>query len=86
MKKTFVLLTTMALAAAVQAVEVGKPAPDFTGTDINGKAVKLSDYKGKMSSLNPTIPTVLIATINTKPAPCRHCNATSRARMSCGCW
>ena len=30
------------------AVEIGKPAPDFTGTDINGKTVKLSDYKGKI--------------------------------------
>jgi peroxiredoxin len=48
MKKTFVLLTAMALAVAVQAVEVGKPAPDFTATDINGKAIKLSDYAGKI--------------------------------------
>ena len=38
----------MALAASTFAVEVGKPAPDFTGTDINGKTVKLSDYKGKI--------------------------------------
>ena len=38
----------MAVATASFAVEVGKPAPDFTGTDINGKAVKLSDYKGKI--------------------------------------
>ena len=37
-------LTTGAFAAA----EIGQPAPDFTGTDINGKTVKLSDYKGKM--------------------------------------
>ena len=48
MKKAFVLLTTMALAVAAQAVEVGKPAPDFTATDINGKTIKLSDYKGKI--------------------------------------
>jgi peroxiredoxin len=48
MKTAFVLLTTMALALAVQAVEIGKPAPDFTATDINGKTVKLSDYKGKI--------------------------------------
>ena len=48
MKMTFVLVTAMALALAVQAVEVGKPAPDFTATDINGKTVKLSDYKGKI--------------------------------------
>jgi peroxiredoxin len=30
------------------AAEVGKPAPDFTATDINGKTVKLSDYRGKI--------------------------------------
>ena len=38
----------MAFAAAAFAVETGKPAPDFTGTDINGKTVKLSDYAGKI--------------------------------------
>jgi peroxiredoxin len=36
------------LAAVVSAAECGKPAPDFTATDINGKTVKLSDYKGKI--------------------------------------
>ncbi|MFZ1071975.1 MAG: redoxin domain-containing protein [Verrucomicrobiia bacterium] len=48
MKKVFILLAAMALAMAVQAVEIGKPAPDFTATDINGKTVRLSDYKGKI--------------------------------------
>jgi peroxiredoxin len=48
MKKLFVLLAAMAFAATTFAVEVGKPAPDFTGTDINGKTIKLSDYKGKI--------------------------------------
>jgi peroxiredoxin len=48
MKKTFVLMTTMALAASALAAEIGKPAPDFSATDINGKTVKLSDYKGKI--------------------------------------
>lgn len=38
----------MALAASAFAVEVGQPAPDFTGTDISGKTVHLSDYKGKI--------------------------------------
>lgn len=46
MKRTITLLTILGLTtAAFAAVEVGKPAPDFTATDINGKTVKLSDYK-----------------------------------------
>jgi len=48
MKKSLALFTALTLAAAAMAVEVGKPAPDFTGTDINGKTVKLSDYAGKI--------------------------------------
>jgi peroxiredoxin len=48
MTKTFVFLAAMTFATAAFAVETGKPAPDFTGTDINGKTVKLSDYAGKI--------------------------------------
>jgi peroxiredoxin len=48
MKTTFALFAILALASAALAVEVGKPAPDFTGTDINGKTIHLSDYKGKI--------------------------------------
>jgi peroxiredoxin len=48
MKRAFVLLTAMTLAANALAVEIGKSAPDFTATDINGKTVKLNDYKGKI--------------------------------------
>ena len=48
MKTTFALFTALTLASAALAVEVGKPAPDFSATDINGKTVKLSDYKGKI--------------------------------------
>src|SRR5271169_2082920 len=48
MKITLALVTALTLAASAFAVEIGKPAPDFTGTDINGKSVKLSDYKGKI--------------------------------------
>jgi hypothetical protein len=36
----------LALSAA-RAARVGERAPDFTGTDTNGKAHKLSDYAGK---------------------------------------
>src|ERR1035437_3811635 len=48
MKTTLALFTALTLASAALAVEIGKPAPDFSGTDINGKTVRLSDYKGKI--------------------------------------
>jgi len=48
MTKTLVLLAAMTFATAAFAVETGKPAPDFTGTDVNGKTVKLSDFAGKI--------------------------------------
>jgi peroxiredoxin len=41
-------------AAAHAAPEIGKPAPDFSAVDSNGKAVKLSDYKGKIVVLEWT--------------------------------
>lgn len=40
-------LGTLAAAPAFAAVENGKPAPDFTATDIHGKEIKLSEFKGK---------------------------------------
>jgi peroxiredoxin len=45
---TLTLIAALALTTSAFAVEIGKTAPDFTGTDINGKTVKLSDYKGKI--------------------------------------
>jgi peroxiredoxin len=48
MRKAFVLLAALTIAAAASAVETGKTAPDFTGTDITGKTVKLGDYAGKI--------------------------------------
>jgi peroxiredoxin len=62
MKIKLAILTASAFAASAFAVEVGKPAPDFTGTDINGKTVKLSDYKGKI---------VVIESYN---SDCPYCN------------
>jgi peroxiredoxin len=62
---------TLAFAAMLLAVspsladnhaEVGKPAPDFTAKDTNGKDVKLSDLKGKIVVLewtNPECPYVV---------------------------
>jgi peroxiredoxin len=49
MKRAITMLALIGLAnAAFAAAEIGKPAPDFTAKDINGKTVKLSDYKGKV--------------------------------------
>jgi hypothetical protein len=33
---------------AVASPEIGKPAPDFVGTDSNGQTVHLADFKGKI--------------------------------------
>lgn len=47
--------------ASLMAVEVGKPAPDFSLTDITGKTHTLSDYRGKVVVLewvNPDCPIV----------------------------
>ena len=48
MKKALAIFAALAMAVGALAVEVSKPAPDFTGTDIHGKTVKLSDYSGKI--------------------------------------
>jgi peroxiredoxin len=61
------LLSTFVVAAlssamAVANVQVGQAVPDFTLTDVNGKAVKLSDFKGKHVVLewtNPSCPFVV---------------------------
>lgn len=51
MKKTFQLLTAAFLLISSSAFAVGptvdQAAPNFTLTDINGKKVSLSDFKGK---------------------------------------
>ena len=41
-----------AVKAAVKDAKTRKPAPDFSLKDVNGKSVKLSDYKGKVVLLN----------------------------------
>ncbi|MFM9881030.1 MAG: thioredoxin family protein [Burkholderiaceae bacterium] len=51
------LSATLAQAAAT----VGQPAPDFSATDLSGKTVKLSDFKGKhvvLEWVNPNCPFV----------------------------
>jgi peroxiredoxin len=60
MKRLFAAALLAASTAAL-AVNPGQPAPDFTLTDVSGKAVKLSDLKGKyvvLEWVNPECPYV----------------------------
>lgn len=55
------LVFAIASMAFAGGVEIGKPVPEFTLTDIHGKTHKLSDYKGKIVILewtNPNCPFV----------------------------
>ena len=59
------LIATIAsslIVGTALAATVGSPAPDFTLADVNGKAVKLADFKGKHVVLewhNPACPFVV---------------------------
>lgn len=61
---TISLITAAAalLAPLAQAAEPGKPAPNFTLTDLDGKSHQLADFKGKVVVLewyNPSCPFVV---------------------------
>jgi peroxiredoxin len=48
------VIALIAFVPVALAVRVGDPAPDFTGTDSNGQAHKLSEYRGKFVVLEWT--------------------------------
>ena len=48
MKKLLAFIVLLGFTFGSFAADIGKPAPDFTGTDITGKTIKLADYKGKI--------------------------------------
>lgn len=53
--KIFIVVLAIFLASACArsgAVDVGTDASDFSATDVDGKTVKLSDFKGKIVILN----------------------------------
>lgn len=59
MRPLFAALAFVSTAAL--AASVGQPAPDFTLSDVSGKSVKLSDYRGKyvvLEWVNPECPYV----------------------------
>jgi peroxiredoxin len=55
MKKLAITLA-LAIAPAAYAAKVGQSAPEFSAPDLQGKAVKLSDYRGKFVVLEWTNP------------------------------
>jgi hypothetical protein len=55
------LIAALNFVAVARVVEVGRPAPDFSLTDIDGVTHRLSDYKGRLVVLewvNPECPIV----------------------------
>ena len=50
------LIVGATLLAGAQAATVGQPAPDFTLQDVNGKTVRLSDFRGRHVVLEWTNP------------------------------
>jgi peroxiredoxin len=57
LRRTLFALSFLCLGAAVHAAPtVGQPAPDFTLKDSAGKAVRLSDFRGKLVVLEWTNP------------------------------
>ena len=57
LRRSLITASLLALAATGHAApSVGQPAPDFTLRDTAGKAVKLSDYRGKHVVLEWTNP------------------------------
>ena len=57
LRRTFFAISGLAFVLSVQAApSVGQSAPDFTLTDAGGKAVRLSDFRGKYVVLEWTNP------------------------------
>jgi peroxiredoxin len=62
--RNILLTALLAVAVPALAADLGKPAPDFTLKDLDGKVHKLSDYRGKTVVLewfNPGCPYVVAA-------------------------
>jgi hypothetical protein len=48
---------------------IGKPAPEIEGTDLDGRPMKLSDYRGRIAAIYFCMTTQLRADGTNKPAP-----------------
>ena len=56
LRRTLIATAALVALGAQAATTVGQPAPDFTLKDTNGRAVRLSDFKGKHVVLEWTNP------------------------------
>ena len=69
------LLSLAGLMWGAHAATVGQPAPDFSLSDVNGRTVRLSDFKGKHVVLewtNPGCPLEPVSSLfGVAQAPCR---------------
>lgn len=54
--KRLAITLCLSIASTAWAAKVGQPAPDFSAPDLQGKNVKLSDYRGKYVVLEWTNP------------------------------
>lgn len=52
MKMLKVFLLSIAISSVLLAAEIGKPVPDFTLTDQNGKSVTLAGFRGQVVLLD----------------------------------
>ena len=85
--KRLALAAAFVLAAAAPpaaAQTVGLPAPDFSAPDLQGKPVKLSDFKGKYVVLEWVNPSARTSAGTTTPATCPSCRRSSRPRAWSG--
>ena len=56
MMKRLAVALCLSVASTAWAAKVGQPAPDFSAPDLQGKSVKLSDYRGRYVVLEWTNP------------------------------
>ena len=75
LRRTLIATAALVALGAQAAATVGQPVPDFMLKDTNGRAVRLSDFKGKHVVLewtNPGCPLEPVSSLfGVAQAPCR---------------
>ena len=75
LRRTLIATAALVALGAQAAATVGQPAPDLMLKDTNGRAVRLSDFKGKhvvLAWTNPGCPLEPVSSLfGVAQAPCR---------------